>query len=194
VQIQDVNQALANSFGLPKPQGALISGVEPGSPAEKAGLKSGDVVLGVNGKEINRLSELSGAIAATKPGNNARLQVWREGKSRDVDVKVAELMEQKVAMNNGGDSQTSAKLGLTVRELAPDERAQLKTEGGLVVQNASGAAARAGIQPGDVILAFNDIPLKSVEQLKSLMKKTDKTIALLIQRDANRMYVPIQVG
>lgn len=194
VQIQDVNQALANSFGLPKTQGALISGVEPGSPAEKAGLKSGDVVLGVNGKEINQLSELSGAIAATKPGNNARLQVWREGKSRDVDVKVAELMEQKVAINNGGDSQTSAKLGLTVRELAPDERAQLKIEGGLVVQNASGAAARAGIQQGDVILAFNDTPLKSVEQLKNLMKKTDKTIALLIQRDANRMYVPVQVG
>jgi serine protease Do len=194
VQIQDVNQALANSFGLPKPQGALISGVEPGSPAEKAGLKSGDVVLGINGKEINQLSELSGAIAATKPENNARLQIWREGKSRDVDVRVAELMEQKVAMNNGGDSQTSAKFGLTVRELAPDERAQLKTEGGLVVQNASGAAARAGIQPGDVILAFNDTPVKSVEQLKNLMKKSDKTIALLIQRDATRMYVPVQVG
>jgi serine protease Do len=194
VQIQDVNQALANSFGLPKPQGALISGVEPGSPAEKAGLKSGDVVLGVNGKEINQLSELSGEIAATKPGNNARLQIWRDGKSRDVDVKVAELMEQKVAVNGGGDSQTSAKLGLTVRELAPNEQAQLKTEGGLVVQNASGAAARAGIQAGDVILAFNDTPLKSVEQLKNLMKKTDKTIALLIQRDAMRMYVPVQVG
>ncbi len=194
VQIQDVNQALANSFGLPKPQGALISGVEPGSPAEKAGLKSGDVVLGVNGNQINQLSELSGAIAATKPGNNARLQIWREGKSRDVDVKVAELMEQKVALNNGGDSQTSAKLGLTLRELAPDERAQLKTDGGLVVQSASGAAARAGIQAGDVILAFNDTPLTSVEQLKALMKKTDRTIALLVQRDANRMYVPVQVG
>ena len=194
VQIQDVNQALANSFGLPKPQGALISGVEPGSPAEKGGLKSGDVVLGVNGKEINQLSELSGAIAATKPGNTARLQVWREGKSRDIDVKVAELMEQKIAGNSGADSQTSAKLGLTVRELAPDERAQLKTEGGLVVQNVTGAAARAGIQPGDVILAFNDTPVKSVEQLQNLMKKTDKTIALLIQRDATRMYVPVQVG
>ena len=81
-----------------------------------------------------------------------------------------------------------------MRELGPDERAQLKTEGGLVVQNVTGAAARAGIQPGDVILAFNDTPLKSVEQLTNLMKKTDKTIALLIQRDANRMYVPIQVG
>ncbi len=196
VQIQDVNQALANSFGLPKPQGALISGVEPDSPAAKAGLKSGDVVLGVNGKEINQLSELSGAIAATKPGNNARLQVWREGKSKDVDVKVGELLEPKIAAAPaaGNEAQTSAKLGLTLRELAPDERAQLKTDGGLVVQSSSGAAAKAGIQPGDVILAFNDTPVKSVEQLKSLMKKTDKTVALLIQRDANRMYVPVQVG
>ncbi|MEO8005785.1 MAG: Do family serine endopeptidase [Betaproteobacteria bacterium] len=195
VQIQDVNQALANSFGLPKPQGALISGVEPDSPAAKAGLKSGDVVLGVNGKEINQLSELSGAIAATKPGNNARLQVWREGKSKDVDVKVGELLEQKLAAAPAGnEGQTSAKLGLTLRELAPDERAQLRTEGGLVVQSSAGAAAKAGIQPGDVILAFNDTPVKSVEQLKSLMKKSDKTVALLIQRDANRMYVPIQVG
>ena len=196
VQIQDVNQALANSFGLPKPQGALISGVEPGSPAEKAGLKSGDVVLGVNGKDINQLYELSSAIAATKPGNNARLQVWREGKSRDLDVKVAEMVEPQkaAAASSGGEQQTSARLGLTLRELNPEERAQLKTEGGLVVQNASGAAARAGIQVGDVILAFNDTPLKSVEQLKTLMKKTDKTVALLIQRDANRMYVPVQVG
>jgi serine protease Do len=154
------------------------------------------VVLGVNGKEINQLSELSGAIAATKPGSNARLQVWREGKSKDVDVKVGELLEPKVAAAPaaGNEAQTSAKLGLTLRELAPDERAQLKTEGGLVVQSSSGASAKAGIQPGDVILAFNDTPVKSVEQLKSLMKKTDKTVALLIQREANRMYVPIQVG
>ncbi|MFL6579141.1 MAG: Do family serine endopeptidase [Burkholderiales bacterium] len=197
VQIQDVNQALANSFGLPKPQGALISGVEPGSPAEKAGLKSGDVVLGVNGKQVNQLSELSGAIAATKPGSNARLQIWREGKSRDVDVKVAELLEQKTAAANSGKNppgETSAKLGLTLRELAPEERAQLKTEGGLVVQSASGAAARAGIQPGDVILALNDTPVKSVEQLKSLVQKSDKTVALLIQRETSRMYVPLQIG
>jgi len=197
VQIQDVNQALANSFGLPKPQGALISGVEPGSPAEKAGLKSGDVVLGVNGKPVNQLSELSGAIAGTKPGSNAHLQIWREGKSRDIDVKVAELLDQKTAANSGGKNapgETSAKLGLTLRELAPEERAQLKTEGGLVVQSASGAAARAGIQPGDVILALNDTPVKSVEQLKSLVQKSDKTVALLIQRESSRMYVPLQIG
>ncbi|MEO8164968.1 MAG: PDZ domain-containing protein, partial [Betaproteobacteria bacterium] len=95
---------------------------------------------------------------------------------------------------NGGEGQTAAKLGLTLRELVPDERAQLKTEGGLVVQSVTGAAARAGIQAGDVILAVNETPVKSVEQLKSLVKKSDKTVALLIQRDANRMYVPIQIG
>jgi serine protease Do len=151
-------------------------------------------VLGVNGKEIGQLAELPGLISAMKPGDSARLQVWREGKSRDVTVKVIELLDQKVAMNEGGDSQTTGPLGLTVRELSKEERAQLKTEGGLVVQSASGAAGRAGIQTGDVILAFNDTPLKSVEQLKNLMKKGDKTIALLVQREANRMYVPVQVG
>ncbi len=193
VQIQDVNQALANSFGLPKPQGALISGVEPGSPAEKAKLRSGDVVLGVNGKQISQLSDLSGAISATKPGDNARLQVWRDGKSLDIDVKVVELVEQKLVMSKRDDSQTSEKLGLTLRELDPGERAQLKTGGGLLVENAKGAAARAGIQAGDVILAFNDTPLTSIEQLKGLVNKSDRTIALLIQRAESRMYFPVPV-
>lgn len=193
VQIQDVNQALANSFGLPKPQGALISGVEPGSPAEKAKLRSGDVVLGVNGKQISQLSDLSGAISATKPGDNARLQVWRDGKSLDIDVKVVELVEQKLVMSKRDDSQTSEKLGLTLRELDPGERAQLKTGGGLLVENAKGAAARAGIQAGDIILAFNDTPLTSIEQLKGLVNKSDRTIALLIQRAESRMYFPVPV-
>ena len=193
VQIQDVNQALANSFGLPKPQGALVTSVEPGSPAEKAKLRSGDVVLGVNGKQISQLSDLSGAISATKPGDNARLQVWRDGKSLDIDVKVVELVEQKLVMSKRDDSQTSEKLGLTLRELDPGERAQLKTGGGLLVENAKGAAARAGIQAGDIILAFNDTPLTSIEQLKGLVNKSDRTIALLIQRAESRMYFPVPV-
>jgi serine protease Do len=197
VQIQEVNQALANSFGLPKTQGALISGVEPGSPAEKAGLKSGDVVLGVNGKEVTQLGQLSGEIAGMKPGSSARLEVWRNGARTNVDVKVGQLDEpQNIAAAGQGAQGDTPKLGLTVRELAPEERAQLKSEGGLVVQNATGVAARAGIQPGDVLLAFNDTPLKSVDQLKSLVQKTEKskTVALLVQRDEARIYVPLIVG
>ncbi len=197
VQIQEVNQALANSFGLPKTQGALISGVEPGSPAEKAGLKSGDVVLGVNGKEVTQLGQLSGEIAGLKPGSTASLDVWRNGSRNKIDVKVGQLEEpQKIAAAGAGPEGNTPKLGLTVRELAPAERAQLKSEVGLVVQNVTGVAARAGIQPGDVILAFNDTPLKTVDQLKALVLKTEKskTVALLVQRDEARLYVPLQMG
>ncbi|HWA11453.1 MAG TPA: DegQ family serine endoprotease [Burkholderiales bacterium] len=197
VQIQEVNQALANSFGLPRPQGALISRVEPGSPAQKAGLKSGDVVLGVNGKEVGQLGQLSSEIAGMKPGSNARLDVWRNGSRTSIDVKVGQLDEpQNIAAAGDGAQGLTPKLGLTVRELAPEERAQLKTDGGLVVQNVSGAAARAGIQPGDVILALNDTPLKSVDQLRSLVQKAEKsrTVALLVQREDARLYVPLTMS
>jgi len=194
VQIQEVNQALANSFGLPKPQGALVSAVEPGSPAEKAGVKSGDVVLSVNGKEIDNISELPSAIAAIKPGTSAKLQVWRNGNRQDLSVVVAELTEQKVAAVAASEPGTATSLGLTVRELAPEERAKLNTDGGLVVQNTSGAGARAGIQAGDVILALNETPVKSVEQLKQLVKKSSKSVALLVQRGEARIYVPVPIG
>jgi serine protease Do len=194
VQIQEVNQALANSFGLPKPQGALVSAVEPGSPAEKAGLKSGDVVLGVNGREIDNISELPSAIAAIKPGTSARLQIWRNGNRQEFNVTVAELTEQKVAAAGVPEPGSAASLGLTVRELAPEERTKLNTDGGLIVQNTSGAGARAGIQTGDVILALNETPVKSVEQLKQLVKKSSKSVALLVQRGEARIYVPVPVG
>jgi serine protease Do len=123
-----------------------------------------------------------------------QLDVWRNGARQNIDVTVGELEEQKIAAQDAGESGNSARLGLTVRELAPEERAQLRTEAGLLVQNASGAAARAGIQPGDVILALNDTPVKSVEQLKALVTKADKSVALLVQREDTRRYVPVPLG
>jgi len=194
VNIQEVDQALANSFGLPKPRGALVSRVEPGSPAEKAGIRTGDVILGVNGKELDQLSELPAAIAAIRPGTPVKLQVWRDRASRDIAVTVGELREDKVALGAPDAKPDSTKLGLALRELTPQERDQIKADGGLVVEDAQGAAARAGIQRGDVILAVGDTPVKSVEQLKKLTEKSGKTVALLIQRNDVRTYVPVQVG
>ncbi|MGH8677844.1 MAG: DegQ family serine endoprotease, partial [Burkholderiales bacterium] len=193
VQIQEVNQSLANSFGMEKPQGALVAGVEPGSPAQKAGLKMGDVILGINGEDIAQLSELPAKIAATKPGSEIRLDIWRDRARRSVNVTIGKLEEGNIVAGNV-DKADGGKLGLAVRELTPSERAKLHIEGGVLVQDASGAAARAGIQPGDVILALNDTPVKSVEQLRELVGKSGKTIALLVQRNDFRTYVPVQIG
>lgn len=193
VNIQEVDQALANSFGLPRPQGALVSRVEPGSPAEKAGIRAGDVILGVNGKQLDQFSELPASIAAIRPGTAIKLQIWRERASRDIAVTVGKLQEDKVAASPEGRTD-SDKLGLALRELTPQEREQLQSEGGLVVEGASGPAAKAGIQRGDVILAVGDTPVKSVEQLRQLTEKSGKTVALLIQRNDRRTYVPVQIG
>jgi serine protease Do len=195
VNIQDVDQALANSFGLTKPQGALVSRVEPGSPAAEAGLKSGDVILAVNGDAITQLSELPAKIAATRPGSNVELQVWRDRKEQNVQVTVGKLEEEKLAAATTEQGAANAgKLGLAVRELTQQERSQLQAEGGLLVESAQGAAARAGIQPGDVILAVGDTPVKSVDQLRALTEKSGKTVALLVQRNEVRTYIPIPVG
>jgi serine protease Do len=195
VNIQDVNQALANSFGMPKPQGALISRVEPGGPADKAGLKSGDVILGINGEEITQLSQLPSRIAAIAPGTTARLQVWRDGGQRDIDVQIGALDEQQTASAAPVAGTDDGKLGLAVRELTKEERESINADSGLVVENAGGAAARAGIQAGDVILALNNRPVKSVKELRQLVEKADgKTVALLIQRRDVRTYVPVETG
>jgi len=194
VNIQEVDQALANSFGLPKPQGALVSRVEPDSPAEKAGIRAGDVILGVNGKQLDQFSELPATIAAIRPGTPVKLQIWRDRANRDIAVTVGKLQEDKVASTAPESRSDSDRLGLALRELTPQERAQVQSEGGLVVEGASGPAAKAGIQRGDVILAVGDTPVKSVEQLRQLTEKSGKTVALLIQRNDRRTYVPVQVG
>ncbi|HWQ37578.1 MAG TPA: DegQ family serine endoprotease [Burkholderiales bacterium] len=196
VNIQAVDQALANSFGLPKPQGALVSRVEPGSPAARAGLREGDVILGINGKEISHLSELPARIAATRPGTTIELQIWRDRARRDVTVTVGKLEEAAVARaDDDATDAATGKLGLAVRELTPEERSRLQSEGGLMVEEVRGAAAKAGIRPGDVILAVGNTPVKSVEELRKLTAKpSGKSIALLIQRNQSRTYVPVQIG
>jgi len=194
VQIQDLDQSLAQSFGLPKSEGALISKVEPNGPADKAGLRSGDVIIAVDGQPIGQMTELPSAIAAKKPGSTVALGVWRGGKQQEIDVKVGAFTSGEVASAQPEAQPETGKLGLAVRDLTPEEEQQLNGEHGVFIERAEGPAAEAGLRRGDVILAVGSTPVTSAKQLVELSKHTDKTVALLIQRDNQRTYVPLQTG
>jgi serine protease Do len=198
VTIQDVNAQFAESFGLDRPRGALVSSVENGGPGEKAGIKPGDVILGVNGTDIQRYGEVSGRIAAMKPGSDAKVTVWREGKESTLNVKVGELeaQPQRVAARTPGKGSTdqAARLGLTVRPLAPEEKQQVETQGMIVVDQVSGPAAAAGVQPGDIILGVNGKTVKSVGDLQTIAKSAGKNVALLIQRQDAQLFVPLRLS
>jgi serine protease Do len=185
VAIQSVNQSLAQSFGLPKPEGALVSAVADNSPAARAGIKAGDVILAWNGTPIDDSAELPGLVADTAPGKHATVKLWRNGGEQTLGVTVANMPDDKVASAQGANSDAnSGKLGLTVQQ----------GDQGLVVADASGPAARAGVQEGDVILAVNNQPVKSVDQLRRLVDKAGKHVALLVQREDAKVYVPVDLG
>jgi serine protease Do len=193
VSVQDVTQALANSFGLKTVAGALVGSVETGSPADKAGLKTGDVIVGVNGKKVDRSSDLPAQIATMAPGTSTKLDVIRGGASQSLSVTLGESKDAQVARNDQGSGE-QGRLGLAVRPLAKDEQNQIGTSGGLLVENATGAAARSGIQPGDILLAINGTPITSVDQLRKMADKAGKNIALLVQRENAKIFVPIDLG
>ncbi|HEX9051903.1 MAG TPA: DegQ family serine endoprotease [Anaeromyxobacter sp.] len=193
VLIQDVNQSLARSFGLAKPAGALVSQVEKGSAGAAAGLKPGDVILAVNGEELASSTDLPPTIAAMKPGTTARLTIWRDRARRDVDVRIGEAKDATVA-SNAGPQRPSGRLGLVVRPLTPEEQRAADVEGGAVVEDVTGPAAKAGIQPGDVVVAVDGTPVTGVEQLRTLAEKAKDHVALLVQRGDARVFVPIDLG
>ena len=185
VSIQEVSQSLAQSFGLERPRGALVAQVEKGSPAEKAGMKPGDVLLGINGRTVERSAELPPPVAAVKPGTKATFELWRDGRKQTLDVTVGALNAEQVAAGRASEAGAEAgKLGLAVRP----------SESGLVVENATGAAARAGIRAGDVVTAVNGKPVKSVEELKAAAEKAKGSIALLVRRGDDSIFVPIEIG
>lgn len=194
VTIQEVNQSLAQSFGLKQAGGALVSSVEPDSPAAKAGLKPGDVILSINGQEISRSIDLSGRVAELPPGTTATFGVWRKGAQQDIRIAVGEAKAAAVADAAGTARENGGKLGLAVRPLNPEERQQAQVQGGLLVEDVSGPAAKAGIEPGDVVLAVNGTPVNSVGDLRALTAKSGKSVALLVKRDEMRLFVPLTLG
>jgi serine protease Do len=193
VTVQPITRGLADSFGLKGVQGALVNAVEPDSPASKAGVIAGDVVLAVNDRAIEQPADLVRAIGDARPGQAVTLKVWRKGTAHELSARLIEVAPEKTAAATD-DEEQSAKIGLTVRPLTSDEQKQLGTNGGLVVEEVAGPAASAGIVPGDVILAVNNEQVKSVSQLRRLMENPKGRVAVLVQRENQRIYIPVRLG
>ncbi|WP_313171603.1 Do family serine endopeptidase [Massilia oculi] len=197
VGVQEVSQAFADSFKLETVEGALVFSVERGGPAERAGLKSGDVIRRANGKNIVSSIELPAMLTLAKPGDKVALDVWREGKLVRIDATLGNAADkprrgQEQELAEVADN--SAKLGLTLRPLAPVERRQSGIPSGLVIEDASGAAMMAGIEPGDVLISVNGRQVNSVEQVRDMVSKASKSVALLIQRGSDKIFIPVRIG
>ncbi len=193
VTIQDVSQPLAESFGLKKAEGALISTVEKGSPADKAGLQPGDIILKLNDTDIADSSDLPPLVANLQPGTRVTLEVWRKDQPLQIAMTLGKLGSETIAANEAGGS-SNGKLGLAVRPLTPEERRQADVHNGLLVEDASGPAARAGIEAGDIVLSVNGQPVNSVRQLRTLVAKAGKHLALLIEHEGDKIFIPIDLG
>jgi serine protease Do len=197
VQIQEVTAQLADAFGLDRPRGALVGEVISGGPAEKAGIKTGDVILSVDGKTVERSAQLPGVISSIKPGTDAKIEVWRDNTSRVLNVRVEPRDDEPVRKaSNVREREEPAKadrLGLSVRPLDADERRSAETEGYLLVEEVTGAAEKAGVRPGDVILGVNNKPVKSIAEFKTATA-SGKTVAILLERDGSHIFLPIRVS
>ena len=192
VTVQDLTQPLADSFGLKRPDGALISSVAPESAAAKAGLKSGDVVTAVDGEPVVRSGELSSRIGMSMPGEQVKLTVWRDKEPREIKATLGKIEPEGKQV--AAAAVEPGKLGLALRPLTPEEKRESHIEQGMVVQNAAGPAARAGIRSGDVLLSINGKPTGSMDEIRSVLESKPKNVALLVQRDGNRLFVPVNLG
>ena len=193
VEVQTLDQSLADSFKLTSPNGALVAKVVPDSAAAEAGIKVGDVILKFNGASIVDAGSLSQRVGAATPGQKASIEIWRGGKTLDLTATIGNAATLAAADDSSGDA-SQAKLGLALRPLSPEERQQAGVPGGLLVEDAQGRAADAGIQQGDVVLSVDGTPVQSVAQLRKMVKDHDKQIALLIQRGDARLFVPVTLG
>lgn len=201
VLIQEVTKELAESFGLPKPNGALVASVQKGGPAEKAGIEARDVILKFDGKPVNASADLPRMVAATKPGSKVQMQVWRNGAVKELTVTVDELPADEKPAGRAGKRgkapETSNRIGLSLSELTAEQKKQLETESGLLVEDmVPGVASRAGIRPGDVILSINNQDVKSVEQFNQLLNKIEKgrNIALLVRRGDTATFITMKMN
>ena len=194
VQIQDVTPELAASFGLTEPAGALVAEIEKGSPATAAGIRSGDVITAFGGKAIRSSADLPPLVAAAAPGTKVPVQVWRKGQSREVDVGIEPLVEERPEARPREQRVPPNRLGLVLSELDEGDRRELGVASGLFVESAVGAAAKAGIRDGDVVMAVNDEAVSSLAGFNRLLAQQprDRAVALLVRRGDRALYVAVK--
>ena len=199
VQIDQVTKEVAESIGLGKPQGALIRGVEEGSPAEKAGIEAGDIITRFDGKAIDKASDLPRLVGNTKPGSRVNLTVFRRGASKDLNITVAEVQPEKAVAQKGSEERkgsAGAPLGLVVADLSDAQKRELRVRGGVRIESAGEPAARAGLREGDVILAIANTEVLGVRDFETIMARVDKSrpVSLLIRRGDVAQYVLVRPG
>ncbi|WP_296871267.1 DegQ family serine endoprotease [Tibeticola sp.] len=201
VQIDQVSKDVAEAAGLPKPQGALVRAVEAGSPADKAGIEAGDIILRFDGRAIDRASDLPRLVGATRPGTRSSVTVFRRGANKELTVVVAELEPDKPAAKKGPAKPEKPKsgavlqgLGLSLSDLTDAQRKELKLKGGVRVDAATDAAARAGLREGDVILQVGNTEVASVAEFEAVLAKHDKSkpLSVLFRRGEWAQYALIR--
>ena len=201
VSIDQVGKDVAEAIGLGKPEGALVRGVEPDSPAAKAGVEPGDIIVRFDGKTIEKSADLPRLVGNTKPGTRSTITVFRRGSQRDLSVVVAELEPERVVARSGAPeggrnapSAVAQTLGLTVAELTDAQKAELRLKGGVRVTAAEGPAARSGLREGDVIVALANVEIASVRDFEAQIAKVDKSraVQVLVRRGEWAQYAVIR--
>ena len=193
VGIQGIDQTLAQSFGLKDSGGALIGSVEKNSPAEKAGFKPGDVIRSIDGVAVIDSTDVTSRIGNAAPGTKLSIGVWRDGKAETLSATVGAFDDGKVAKADADAIEPKGKLGVAVRPLSPEEQ-KSSGKAGLVVEKSAGAAAKAGVQPGDLIVGVGSSKVTTVDELRTQVDKAGKTAALLIEREGRQIYVPVKIS
>ncbi|MDE2311349.1 MAG: DegQ family serine endoprotease, partial [Betaproteobacteria bacterium] len=195
ITVQSVGPELAKSFDLAKASGALITSVEKDGPADRAGLQIGDIILKFDGKDMASTDDLVRAVANAAPGSSAKLQVLRNGASREMTISLGEAKSERMAQKQEPQAKPTqpGHLGIAVHELTHEEQLALHTDGHLVVEAVTDVAAESGIQPGDIIIAVNSQRVSTTKQLRTALDKAGKRAAVLVQREDTRIFIPLKL-
>ncbi len=191
VTLQELSAPLAKSFGLKSPDGALVASVEPGSAAAAAGLKPGDVITAVDGTPVHLVGDVTLRVGMAHPGDKLALSLWRDKDAHELSATLGKAQGERSAQAQPGED---GALGLAVRPLDRDEMRAAGVDHGLLIDGVSGPARLAGVEAGDVLLALNGQPVKSVEQLRALLGKQSHQVALLVSRQGQQIFVPVKLG